>query len=310
MSDRLVISLATLPMISGVLLVGLLQRADPAQAASKKRPAETLVATVGPHEARPGNWVGVVSAGSNADLAAEFDGRVTHVFVKSGQQVKQGDRLLEIDQAEAATTVGVAGAELGQNQSDVLSAEARLEAAKLKASRLEEGGKWLSATELDGARTEVRIAQAELAAARSKVAMGRAKLAQQRLRANKHTLVAPFTGTLVSIDVDAGDSVTAGQVLARVISDERVIRFALPRAELAEQPLTEVLVRLKDRQEAALRAPVNAVRPEVDAAAQLVFATANLPEEVRSLPSWMPGSIVEVQPLPPAQNPELPAAQR
>lgn len=294
MSDRFVISLATIPMISGVLLLGLLQRPAASQVSVAARtPTRALDSTRS--DAQASHWVGVVSAGSNAELAAEFEGRVTHVWVKAGQQVKQGDKLLEIDPADIATTVGVAGAELGQHRSDLERAEARLEAARLREKRLEEGGKWLSATELDAARTEARVAEAELSAARSAVAMGRARLAQQKLRADKHRIEAPFSGTLVSIEVDEGDSVNPGQLLARVISNDRVIRFAMPRAALAERPLPSVLVRLKG-QTGALEARVDAVRPEVDSAAQLVFARAELPEAVRELPSWMVGSVVEVMP--------------
>lgn len=297
MSDRIVISLATIPMISGVLLLAILQRPAVSAATASGR-SESRFGMHGASEgARPSSWIGVVSAGSNAELAAEFDGRVTHVWVRSGQQVKQGDKLLEIDRADISTTVGVAGAELGQRQSDVARAQVRLEAARSRLKRLEEGGKWLSAQELDVARTEVRVADADLSAARSSVAMGRARLAQQVLRADRHRIEAPFTGTLVSIDVDRGDSVSAGQVLVRVISDERVIRFAVPRDELAQHPLFEVLVRLKD-QAGGLRAAVSAIRPEVDTAAQLVFATAAVPEQVRALPAWMPGSSVEVTPVP------------
>lgn len=294
MSDRFVISLATIPMISGVVLLGLLQRPAVSQVSASRGPVPRGVATAHT-ETRIAPWVGVVSAGNNAELAAEFEGRVTHVWVKSGQQVKQGDKLLEIDPAEIATNVGVAGAELSQHRSDVQRAEARLEASRTRFKRLEEGGKWLSAQELDAARTEVRVAEAELSAARSSVAMGRARLAQQQLRQDKHRIEAPFAGTLVSIEVDEGDSVTPGQMLARVISNDRVIRFALPRAAVAEQPLSVVSVRLKGQQ-GALRAAVNTVRPEVDSAAQLVFASASLPEAVRDLPSWMPGSVVEVSP--------------
>jgi RND family efflux transporter MFP subunit len=301
MSDRFVISLATIPMISGVVLLGLLQRPAASQVITPQRASRSALSSTRA-EADASAWVGVVGAGSNAELAAEFEGRVTHVWVKAGQQVKQGDKLLEIDPADIATTVGVAGAELGQHRSDLQRAEARLEAARLRLTRLEEGGKWLSAQEIDAARTEARVAEADLAAARSSVAMGRARLAQQKLRADKHRIEAPFSGTLVSIEVDEGDSVSPGQLLARVISNDRVIRFAMPRAALTERPLPKVLVRLKG-QSGGLEANVDAVRPEVDSAAQLVFARAELPEAVRELPSWMPGSVVEVMP------PDAPAAQ-
>jgi RND family efflux transporter MFP subunit len=304
MSDRLVISLATIPMISGVLLLGLLQRGEASQApAIKARSGSSLQVASAEALTRP--WIGVVTAGSNADLGADFDGRVTHVYAKSGAKVTAGDKLLEINRDEIAASVGMAGAELGQSASDAQRAQARLEAAQQKLKRIEEGGKWLSAQEIEAARMEARVAQADLGSARAAVQMHRAQLAQQKRRSEKHTLVAPFSGTLVSIDVDEGDTVAAGQVLARVISDERLIRFALPREDLAKQELSEVLVRLQAQGE-PLRVPVHGVRPEIDAAAQLVFATAALPEQVRGNAAWMPGSVVEVLAAPAATELALP----
>jgi len=306
MSDRLVISLATIPMISGVLLLGLLQRGEASQAPAIKARQLGVSQQVNSSEALKRPWIGVVTAGSNADLGADFDGRVNKVYVKSGAKVKEGEPLLEIDRGDINSTVGMAGAELGQSQSDVLRAQAKVEAAQQRLKRIEEGGKWLSATEVEAARTEVRVAQADLSAARSTVQSSRARLAQQKLRSEKHTLMAPFSGTLVSIDVDQGDTVAAGQVLARVISDERLIRFALPREDLTKQALSEVLVRLQDQGSDALRVPVHGVRPEIDAAAQLVFATAALPEQVRGDAAWMPGSVVEVLAAPAATELALP----
>lgn len=307
MSDRLVLSLSTIPMISGVLLLGLLQRGEAMPAPAIKAQKLAAVQQQASSEALRKPWIGVVTAGSNADLGADFDGRVTKVYLKSGAKVKEGQPLLDIDRGDITATVGMAGAELGQSQSDVLRAQAKVEAAQQKLKRIEEGGKWLSAQEIEAARTDLRVSQADLAAARSSVQMGRARLQQQKLRSQKHTLMAPFSGTLVSVDVDQGDTVAAGQVLARVISDERLIRFALPREDLAKQPLSEVLVRLQDQGE-PLRAPIHGVRPEIDAAAQLVFATAALPEQVRDSSAWMPGSVVEVLAAP--ETTELALPQR
>lgn len=303
MSDRIIISLATLPMISGVLLVALLERPAANAARIVEEPAARAVESAAASEA-PASWIGVVSAGNNAELAAEFEGRVTHVWAHTGDVVREGDRLLEIDRADVSTTLSVAGAELGQRKSDALRAEARLDAARVRMQRLSAGGNWLSAQELDGARTELRMAEADLAAANAAIAMGQARLSQQRVRADKHRIVAPFSGRLVSVEVDRGDSVTQGQLLARVISDERVIRFALPRSALTEHALPAVMVRAKG-QDQTLLAQIASVRPEVDAAAQLVFASAALPAELRESPSWMPGTVVEVFPYETSEQGEL-----
>jgi RND family efflux transporter MFP subunit len=304
-SDRIILALAVVPMLSGILLVGVLQRGEarydlptpPAAPAARQRAA--------PVER---GLLGVVVAGQSAELASEFDGRVAEVFARAGAQLRPGDPILRIDRDDSAAAMGVVGAEIAQRESDVLRAEARLEAAHQKLRRLSAGGSWLSAQELDAARGEVRVAEAELRAARSLVSMGRARLAQQRVRDRKHTLVAPFRGTLVSMEADRGDAVTAGHVLARVISDDRRLQFALPQEQLAGGlgELREVWV-LREGMQAPLRAQISAIRPEIDPAAQLVFASAALPEEAIA-DSWLPGTDVRVYRSPedvPSLSPKL-----
>ena len=55
--------------------------------------------------------------------------------------------------------------------------------------------------------------------------MGTARVEQQRTRLSRRALVAPFAGTIVGLEVDPGDSVRPGQILMRVHSDVRQVRF-------------------------------------------------------------------------------------
>jgi RND family efflux transporter MFP subunit len=299
MSDRIILSLATIPMVAGVLLLGVLQRGE-ARVSQEPKARGAQLGAQAPLPAADTAWLGVVVAGQAAELASEFGGRVTRVFHEAGVPVKQGDPILQIDRDDAAAAIGVAGAEVAQKEADVARADARLEAARSKLARVSEGGQWLSAQELDSARAEVRVAEAELRAARSLVSMGRARVAQQRVRDKKLTISAPFDGRLVAVEVDAGDNVTPGRVLARVISEDRRIKFALPRDAVNTQ-LGEVLV-ARPGMESALRARVASVRPEVDPAAQMVFAVAALPD-VPETRSWLPGTDVRVFAAPTESSP-------
>jgi RND family efflux transporter MFP subunit len=290
MSDRLLVAGAAFPMVLGALAVGFLQRGPSISFAAS--PAEsTPLAHAAPPVASERPWVGVVIAGSTAELAADAAGRVAQVVAQTGTHVAQGDPILQLDRADVAGALGVVGAEVGQRRADVDRAQARYEAATSRLARLKAGEAWLSQQELDTARSEARVARAELAAARASLDMGGARYAQQRLRVTRSTVVAPFAGTLVTSDVAPGDSVAAGQILARVFSADRQVRFAVSRDHL---PLAgaEVLVTLP-RSKTSVRARVASLRPEVDPSAQLVFATAPLPREVGPA-AWMPGTPVDV----------------
>lgn len=289
MSDRVLTTLALIPMLAGALLLVTLQRAPALRLTARAR--ETTAVAPGSTRVHA-SWPGVVVARHTADLASELDGRVTQVFLAAGTRVSKGQPILQVDSREAESAEAIAGAELGQRRSEIARARAHWEEARAQRARLEQGGSWIAAQELSAARAAERVAHADLLAARAGVDMGRARLLQQTLRARRHTLEAPFDGVLVGIDVDPGDSVAARQILARVITDERQIRFAIPREQLPAAGLSEVLLALPEGGD--LPAAVAALAPELDPAAQLIFATATPP--LAEAAGLMPGTRVEVRP--------------
>lgn len=295
MSDRVTFGLASIPMFTGVLLVGLLQRPPPVELDEAATARNRAVESVTGRSTKPA--VGVVTAGQTADLSAGFDGKLTELFVQTGTRVRPGQALLEIDPSIAQISVDLARAELGQRRSEAQRARARLEEARGKFARYTQGATWLAEQDVASAKSAMRMAEADLNAAYAAVDMVRAKLKQQKIYTERHKLVAPIAGTVIVSDVGPGDSVTSGQVLARVVSDDREVRFALPRESLpASSDKFEVLVQSK-ADNSQVRASVSSVKPEIDSSAQMVFATANLPPELMGALAFMPGTPVTVEPL-------------
>lgn len=292
MSDRLLISAGTVPMLCGVVALVLLQRVAPARISAKPS-TERHAVSGDPVAAAPRQWVGVVVAEYTAELAADAEGRVAEVFARTGSKVKAGDRLLQFDGKEVTTAFGMVNAELEQRRSELARAEARSEAAKSKLGRLRQGETWLSEQELDSATSEAAIAEAELRSARAAIGVGRARVDAQRLRVARRTLIAPFAGTVVGLDVDPGDSVVAGQVVMRVLSEDRQIRFACPQGALNPRGSERVSVKLGGTA-LTVDAHIASVRPELDPSAQLVFATAALPADLPEPSRWIPGASVQV----------------
>jgi macrolide-specific efflux system membrane fusion protein len=291
MSDRFLFAGAGLPMLGGIALVALLQRPPsappvPASTSPLARAADGQRADA---DEKP--WIGVVVAGSTAQLAADAAGHVAEIFVQSGARVEAGDKLLQFDEAESSSAVGIASAELGQRRSELSRAEARVEAAQAQLERLRPSAAWLSKQEMEGAVAQARLAEAELRTAQAGVGMGRAQMSQQRMRRERRMLIAPFKGTVVTLDVNPGDSVVAGQVVLRILSDDRQVRFAFPPGELNQR---QVAITLQGTT-LAVEAEVAALRPEIDPSAQLVFATATLPVQLPEAARWIPGAPVHVR---------------
>jgi RND family efflux transporter MFP subunit len=289
MSDRILIAGASVPVVSGVIALLFLQRVPGtplahAAAAADAKPAQHMELAA---PATPG-WVGVVVASSTAELAAINAGRVEKVFVRTGQSVRAGEPLLQFDRGESFSSVSMANAQLRQRDSELARTRARAQAADTQLSRLRAGERWLSKQEIDNAQAEVRVAEAELQAAAASVGLSRIALDQQRMRAGRQMLTAPFAGTVVALDVDRGDSVGAGQIVMRILSEERQVRFAFKPGEVRGVG-EAVSIRLAGT-DYVVRSHVSAIRPEVDPAAELVFATAQLPAAVPDAARWIPGA--------------------
>lgn len=293
MSDRLLIAGASVPMACGLVALLLMQRAPGVDAGSAKaRDVSATPVVSGQTDARP--WIGVIVAGSNAALAANASGRIDAVFVRTGARVRQGERLLQFDASDSTNSVGMAQAQLSQRASELSRSEARAQAANNQLKRLRASEAWLSKQELDVAVAEARMAEAELQSARAGVGVSRLQLSQQRLRATRQTLTAPFAGIVASIDVAPGGSVVAGQVVVRIASEDRQVRFAVPPAEMRGTGPQRILVQLSGTPN-VVDAVVSGVRPELDPSAQLVFATAQLPAELPDAARWLPGAAVQVK---------------
>jgi RND family efflux transporter MFP subunit len=238
-------------------------------------------------------WVGVVVPSNTAELAADTDARIVRVFVNTGARVKPGDKLLQFDPSDSQNAVGVANAQLSQRISDQARAQARVDGAAKRLARLRAGSTWLSAQELDTANSDLQVANAELQAARAGVGASGVQLRQSKLVAERRTLTAPFGGTVVDLGVDPGDSVHAGQVVMRILSEGREVRFAYPAGQLPERGARNVVVELEGSH-LSLPGQVTSTRPEIDPSARLVIATVPLPANLPQSEHFLPGSPVQV----------------
>lgn len=176
-----------------------------------------------------------------AELAVAVAGTVADIPVEEGDAVRAGAVLLELDagaaQAELdAATAGLdaataraeqAAAAVSQAQAGVDQAEAALRSAQAAEDQVPSGAsaatKRQAAAQVDVAEAALAGAQAQLegaqAAARAADAdQARAEAARDAasIGLDRHTISAPFAGTVVSITVEEGALVSPGIVVVRV----------------------------------------------------------------------------------------------
>ena len=145
-----------------------------------------------------------------AELSFANVGRVKAVDVKVGDQVKAGQVLVELD-----TTL---------LEAKVREAEANLAAAQVQVKYLKRVG--TDEVHLESAQAEADCAQALLDSAHATLAA-------------QSTLVAPFDGTIVSVDISSGETVVPGRV---VITMGDLSRFQVETQDLSERDVPRVQI--------------------------------------------------------------------
>jgi RND family efflux transporter MFP subunit len=208
---------------------------------------------------------GTVSAWEEVPVGAETGGLVaTAVYVDEGSYVRQGQPLVQMNDA-------LLRAQLNQQQAQVQTAEANVardDAALERAQELKERG-FLSQASLDTALANQRSSQANLAAAR-------AALSETRTRLSQATIRAPVSGLIISRSVTKGQIIAAGAELFRMVRDGRLeLDAQVPETELglvrAGQSAT-----VTSSEAGSTTGTVRIVTPEVNAETRLGLARVAL----------------------------------
>lgn len=177
-------------------------------------PARTVGVVDAPRQmhARAIRIAGHTEANKRAALATRAGGVVTNLPVKQGDQVKEGDLILSLDNAERVAAVDMARQVAAQREAEMKAAE-----------RLAQSGN-MAKLQLDSARSALASAQSQLQAALA-----------ERDRTEVH---APFDGTVDKVSVEAGSAVQAGAAVATILSLDPI----LATGEISERDLRYVRI--------------------------------------------------------------------
>jgi multidrug efflux system membrane fusion protein len=172
-------------------------------------------------------------------IAPEVTGRIVAVHVTDNQEVKVGDKLLDIDPEPFALAVNQARADLAEAKARVVVAQDDLETAQAVLEQSTSARTYAAETQqrladlvrtnnapraaLDKANDELRRAEAEMIVSRSVIAKARstviaqraardraeAELATAEWRLGRTTIASPAAGSIVNLTVRVGDTATA-----------------------------------------------------------------------------------------------------
>jgi membrane fusion protein, multidrug efflux system len=214
-------------------------------------------------------------------IAAEISGRIIHLHVDEGAQVKRGQTLAELD----AEPYHLA---LQQAQADQARLNAQIKNQKRTLARVRDLLKQNSSaqSEVDKAATELAVLEAELTGAQ-------ARSAEARYRVSKNTLTSPITGAVQQRFVSEGDYVNTGTLLFQLVALTPLrARLYFPETLANQLNLgSEVTLQLATHTAAPINATISALRPMLNPANRGLEALVEFPNPG----TWKPGASVNAQ---------------
>jgi len=230
--------------------------------ASAPKPGAQTVSTV---KAQTLEWqpqlasVGTMVAVRGVDVTTEIAGLVRTVNFKSGQEVRAGDLLVQLN------------ADSDMAQLNALQAAAELSATTLKRDQAQLAGQAVSQALVDN----------DLADLKSK----RALVAQQQALVAKKTIRAPFSGRLGITLVNPGQYLNpADKIVTLQTIDPIYIDFSLPQKQLAGLSVGQVVHVATDGYEGELfSGKITAINPKVDPTTRNVLVEATISNPQRHL---------------------------
>jgi len=214
--------------------------------------------------------VGSVSAVRGVDVTTEIAGLVREIRFKSGQDVRKGEVLVELN--------------ADSDKAQLLSLEASAELAATVLKR-------------DKAQFEAQaIAQAQVDADAADLKSKRALVAQQQATIDKKTIRAPFSGKLGITTVNPGQYLNPGDKIVTLQTiDPIYVDFNLPQQQLASLAVGQVVNVTTDGQAATFTGKISAISPKVDTTTRNGVVEATLANPKRQLlPGMFANANVEV----------------
>lgn len=167
--------------------------------------------------------VGTISAMKDVVVSSETQGRVTKVYIKTGDRVKAGQILVQVDDELKKIAVEQAEAQL-------LAAETNYNKAKKDLERAEKLFKTgdVADVEVEGNRLAARSAEAQYKSAQ--VAL---KYAQRQF--NDAKIKSPISGYVASKKIEVGEIVAPGREVANVIDISNLkVKLSIPEDDIVK----------------------------------------------------------------------------
>ncbi len=202
-------------------------------------------------------YLATIRSLNGSTIQPDVEGQVRRIFVRSGQQVKTGQSLMEIDPLKQQATVNTQEANRRAAQAALVYNQRELERRKKLFA--------------DGviSRNDLEQQQQAYDSSKATVEALEATVREQREQLRYYSVKAPADGVVGDIPVRVGDRVTVSTVLTTLDRGNGLEAYiSVPAEKSADVRLGMLVELLDDSGKAAVKTRVSFISPRVDTATQ------------------------------------------
>jgi RND family efflux transporter MFP subunit len=259
---------------AALIFAGCKSGAPPAAPPPQAMPVQVAPVTLSPVP-NSDTYVATIKSRRSATMQPMVDGNLTHILVKSGDLVKAGQILMQIDPLKQLATVESQQGTQYQKQAVYDYNQTEVERQR----KLYEAGV-VSKQVYDQALQAYHNSKGDFDSASALTATEKQQLAYYDIRA-------PFTGVVGDIPVHLGDYVSQSTLLTTVDENAELEAYIYLPTERATQVRTGLPVEILDNAgEVLCKSTISFLSPQVDNGLQSILAKATIPltaERLRNL---------------------------
>lgn len=184
---------------------------------------------------------GSIQSSNEVDVGAQVSGKITKLYVKLGQSVKQGDMIADIDSTTQINALNKAKAALASYQAQLKAKQTAYNVAQSSYSRLSKLYKLQSTSldELNSAKNTLDAAKAEIDALQESIKQAEIEMNTAETNVGYTKITSPIDGTVISTPISEGQTVNANQTTPTIVTVANLQKMLI-KPEISEGDITKV----------------------------------------------------------------------
>ena len=258
------------PILLAITAIGLTACEHKAPSTEHHRP--TLIREINISQTQESKlYSGEIRARHETDLSFRIGGKVLTRKVDVGTQVKKGMLLAQLDPSDVNLSSSAALAAVASAQADLSLAQSEFERTQNLFNQ-----KFISASALDAKRTSLRAAEAKLRQISAQANVAKNQVTYTNLNADQD-------GVVTAVPVEAGQVVSAGQVVAKLANpgEKDLLIYIAEGQQALMQPGRTAQVALWADPSIIIPAKIRELAPSADPATRTYAVRLTLPPDER-----------------------------